>query len=84
MFGRHVIDQILNTDIDILYGIDTNAERKKERFPIYGIDDDLPKVDVVVVTVTYDEKKISDLLKEKGITKSMTIKEVINSIVERI
>jgi hypothetical protein len=48
--GETLLDELKNTDIQVAYGIDKNAESLYTDVNIVTIDDDLEEVDAIVVT----------------------------------
>lgn len=59
--GRHLFNQ-LKEMIDIRYIIDQKVAINNFNIPIFHLEDDLPKADVVIVTVTGEFKDICDIL----------------------
>lgn len=78
MLGRHLLKELFNTKIDIVYGIDKSANSLKFDIPIYFPDDVLPEIDVVVVTVVYDYHEIVAQLKRKGINNILCLEEMLD------
>lgn len=62
--GQRIIDDLENSDVEVLYGIDKRADRLSCELPIYKPEEDYPNVDVIVVTA-YDFDEISNYLQEK-------------------
>ena len=71
IYGMNYVGQTLNdefkgTDVKVLYGIDRNAETIYADIELLTIEDDLPNVDVIVVTaITYYEEIKKELHKKK-------------------
>ncbi len=51
--GNHFYEEMKNTDIEIKYAIDKNASTTDVDIEIINLEDELPKVDVIVVTATF-------------------------------
>jgi len=58
--GRHLIQLLINYKLDFRYAIDRNAKNLHMPYAVYSLEDKMPDVDVVVVTVVdqYDTIKI--------------------------
>lgn len=65
MLGNHLISELENSNIEIGYGIDNRKGSIRKKFPIYCIEDDLPEVDAVIVSVTHQFIPIYYNLKRK-------------------
>lgn len=61
--GKHVVAELNNSDVQIIYGVDQNAWSLNFNFPLYTIDDILPQVDLILITINDD--KIYKKLREK-------------------
>lgn len=51
--GIHLFHVLKNTKIDVVYGIDGNTKCDIENLHVYSVEDDLPEVDAIVVTVPF-------------------------------
>lgn len=58
--GRYLISELRTSAINIRYGIDRRAEILKAEVPILTIEDELPEVDVVVVTAVFYYDQIAE------------------------
>lgn len=65
MLGKHLIEELKNTEVEIVYGIDRRSDGINVDFPIVSPNDDLPQVDAIIVTATYDYENIKKKLKDK-------------------
>ncbi len=83
MFGRHVKKQLETTSVEVIYCIDKNHSIKDNDVSIYGIEEDIPVADVIVVCVTYDKLKIKKILKEKVNCPIVFIEQVIDYLLEK-
>ena len=82
MVGTHFLTDLEGSSITIEYGIDGKGEAIKKPFPVYTLQDDLPEVDMVVVSATYDYVNIKQSLEEKGIKKVISLDTVIGALIE--
>ena len=78
MLGRHLLKELLYAQINIIYGIDQNANNLKFDIPIYSPSEILPEADIVVVTVICDYHSIAAQLKAKGIKTIACLEEIID------
>lgn len=63
--GQTLNDELKNTDVKVLYGIDRNAEAIYSDIDVLTMEDDLEDVDVIVVTaITYFEEIKKELQKK--------------------
>ena len=63
--GETLIEELKDTNIDVIYGIDRNADSIYADVDIVSIDDDLDQVDVVVVTAITFFDEVEEKLSEK-------------------
>ena len=77
--GKHVIAELKNSDIQIIYGIDQNAHNLKFDFPLYTIEDNLPQVDLILITINDD--KVRKQLCEKYEYSVVMIRELLKQCV---
>lgn len=75
--GKHLCEELKDSEITIEYAIDIKARIMNYDFPIVEPDDDLKPVDVIIVTVTFDYENISSLLKEKTSYSIISLEKII-------
>lgn len=75
--GKHLLTELKDSPIKVIYGIDKQGQRLQYSFPVYGMDAKLPKADVIVVTVAYEFEKIYRELKQKFAGRIISIEEVL-------
>ena len=63
--GRLLVKELYINGLDVYYGIDRNRPSCQYLDRVYAVDDDLPKVDLIIVTVIYDFASISKMLSDK-------------------
>lgn len=80
--GRQLQDELSgNSEIEILYFIDKRASQYKDKDAnIYMIDDDLPVVDVVVVTPICEYTEILTELQKKNSFDIISLEDIMYSI----
>ncbi len=62
--GQRIIDDLEDSGIEVVYGVDKRADRLTYSLPIYDPSEALPEVDAVVVTA-YDFDEIAEELAGK-------------------
>lgn len=60
--GERLYDELRNTEIEVKYIIDKNISKVQAEVDVYSPDEELPKVDAIVVTATYYYDEIEDEL----------------------
>ena len=63
--GERLIEELEYTDIEIKYVVDRNADNIVARQPKYKSDDELPKVDVMIVTAILAFQDIQEDMEKK-------------------
>lgn len=75
--GQCLLKNLRNTDINVSYVIDRRANKMISEVPVLSINDKLPDVDVVIVTVLSDYYAIKNELKSKCTCDIVSINDVI-------
>lgn len=75
--GNRLYDELKNTDIEVKYAIDEKAEETYADITVYEKDDELPLVDVVIVTATFAFDEIEEELCEKIDMPIVSLEEVV-------
>ena len=78
--GKHLIQELKDTEVKISYLIDKNAPWIETEYKAYTLDDELEKVDGVIVTLVQDEKVVVEALYEKLDAKIITIMNLIGQV----
>ena len=65
--GKLLMEELAADDLEICYGVDRNAGAVSVNIPVYKPTDQLPPVDVIVVTAVYFFDEIYDTLRKNGI-----------------
>ncbi len=77
MLGRHLVEELKHSSIVLKYGIDRRTDGICLDFPVYSLNDNLPEVDLIVVTATYDYENIRKALREKVNYPMLSLSELI-------
>lgn len=75
--GKHVIAELADSEITILYGIDRSKPGIYNKIPIMGMGDPFPVVDVILVTAIYDFDEIEPILKAKTDCQVISLEEIL-------
>lgn len=78
--GICLLKELEKTSIDIKYIIDRNANKQVGEYPIFLPEDDLPDVQVLVVTPVYDYTIISEKLKKKISGSIVSLEKVLDDL----
>lgn len=65
VLGERLLDDLRDAGIDVLYGIDRKNGSMKENLQVYKPSENLPAVDVVIVTAVNDFEVIKQELEKK-------------------
>lgn len=76
-FGRNLCNELECNNIKLAYLIDKNKNVSYRDYPVYTLQDELPKADVIIVTpvILFDE--IADMLEEKMDCPILSLEDII-------
>ncbi|WP_313340230.1 glycoside hydrolase family 99-like domain-containing protein [Lacrimispora sp.] len=80
VMGKHLIEELKNTEIRLLYAIDRNPQLIYPDFEIRSVDDDFPRTDAIVVTATFEYDVIWNELKKKVDYPIVSLAHVLNEM----
>lgn len=75
--GRHLVEELRCSGIRVVYGIDRKAGLQTASLPVRCIDDELPTVDVIVVTAVFAYEEIEEKLMDKINCPIISLEEVV-------
>lgn len=78
--GMRLIKELRNTNLNIIYGIDQNATNISSDLKLLTLEDELPEVDVIIVTVLGSFQEIYDKLSTKIKCDIVAIEDIINEV----
>lgn len=78
--GQLFVSELRNSGLDVKYGIDCRAGTIAAEIPVLTMEDELPLVDVVIVTAVYYFNQIADCLKDRMECPVISIEDVLYSI----
>lgn len=76
--GCCLYDRLENTSVKIEYVMDRNMSELKKVVKTVSLDEELPKVDAVIVTVSGETERLCQLIRAKCNCKIMTLAELLN------
>jgi hypothetical protein len=79
IFGKHLYEELRGSTIEIAYGIDQQGSSICRELPIYTVEDDLPRVDAVVISVMYSYDEMIENIKKHNIN-IFLLKNIINEL----
>lgn len=77
--GKHLYEDLKDTGIEVPYAIDKNVSGSGE-VKVYNLSDNLPEVDVVVVSATFDFDAIYEQLADKVYCPIISLEEVVTNV----
>ncbi len=80
ILGNQLLADLEGSKIEIRYGIDNRKESIRKNFPVYCIEDDLPEVDLVIVSVTQHYMQIYFQLRKKLKCDVMSLNEILEEL----
>ncbi len=80
MLGRHLLEELREGPVRVLYGIDVRKGQIKADIPMYALCDELPEADAVIVTVDYDFETIKKELEKKSQYKVISLTQIIDEL----
>lgn len=74
--GKHLYSKLAGTSVNILCIIDRYITQGSDGIPVKKMEDDLPQVDAIIVTVTFDFERIRYQLKKKNMGRIISMEEI--------
>ncbi|GFI42507.1 hypothetical protein IMSAGC018_00168 [Lachnospiraceae bacterium] len=78
--GKRLVKELSGSEVEIVYGIDRNVENIYSEISVIKIDDSLPNVDAIIVTLVDGFDEISNILLEKTDCPIIAIEDIVNEI----
>lgn len=80
LIGECLYVELLNEGVDVRYGIDGKSRANIEGIKIYKPTDELPEVDVIIVTAVSDYEIIKKKMQDRVKGKIYSIKDILNEV----
>lgn len=78
--GKQLFEELQRNNVTVRYFIDRDAAYMKEKVPVYTPDQDLERVDMVIVTLTQKDEGLRTILNNKVRTVVWYIDELLNRV----
>jgi len=75
--GNRLYEELKDSEIDVKYAIDKNAESTYSELTVIDLDEDMEPVDVILVTAFFAFEEIQETLEEKVDYPIVSIEDVI-------
>ena len=75
--GERLYDELQGSDVEVCYAIDKRADNLYADVDVYTLEEELPEVDVIVVTAVSFFDSISDELAEKTDVPVVSLEDII-------
>ncbi len=75
--GENLLEELGANDIEVIYAIDRNADKLSAEVSLYRPEDELPCVDVIIVTAFYFFDEIQDYLQGRVDCPVLSIEDLI-------
>lgn len=75
--GNRLYEELKGTSIEIAYAIDKNSSSIYSELDFYELEDELPKVDVIVITATFAFDEIVKTLEENVDMEVVSLEDVV-------
>lgn len=75
--GKRLYEDIKDSNVNVVYGIDNAIEKIYTELPIYKVTDELPQADMIVVTPLLEFDTIKKQLEEKTSAKIVSVEDVV-------
>lgn len=79
--GAHLFYELVKGDIEVVFGIDKNSENVQFPIKVYAPDQQIPKVDAIVITVIDKYGEISKMLNEKNDCQMIPLEDIIQELI---
>lgn len=77
MLGKHLLKELIHSSVEIKCMIDRNNIQEEFDIPILNISQQIPQVEAIIVTPSYDFKNIKMILENKGFNNIICIEELL-------
>lgn len=78
--GKYLVEELAESSVKVVYGIDRRAKKMTAEFPIFTIEDMFPEVDVIIVTAVYFFDEIDIQLRNKLNCPIVSLEDVLYTI----
>lgn len=82
MMGQHLISELSESEVEIVYGIDQKAEFIDASIPVYKPEAPFPLVDAIIITTLFDVEIIKSRIAPKITCRIVLLDEIIMNMIE--
>lgn len=79
--GECLYGELEDSKVQVIYGIDRKAKDYEGSLRIYELEENLPKVDMIILTMTEKSQKLEETLKNRGMI-CMHLEQILNNMTE--
>lgn len=80
MLARHLLTELLETDIVVEYIIDKSNRKKSLEYEVKNLEDHLPQVDAVIITIVDEFDSIYRNLKKRMCSRFFSLYEIVSEM----
>lgn len=80
--GKRLIEELQNDNFVVEYAVDAKADMLFADFPLYLAKDELPDIDVMIVTVLYEFEEIKMQMPDRLKEKCISLETIVNYLWE--
>lgn len=78
--GKQLYEELKTHNVSIRYFIDRDAAYMEEEVPVYTLEEQPEKVDIIIVTLTKKDENFRKVLENKAKTTVWYIEELLNKV----
>lgn len=78
--GNRLYEELKNTEVEVKYAIDKNAESTYSELDVMDIDDEMPQVDVVIITAVFAFDEIMENIEDKFDCPIISLEDVVYEV----
>ena len=78
--GKHLLEELKHTQVEVIYAIDQNKGSFSVGIPVYSIENELPEVDMIVMTMV-ESNYLEWILKSKLNCNIITINQLLDECI---
>lgn len=80
LMGRHLFFELLGSNIEVAYGIDQQGQNLNKDLCVYRPDEEFPSVDAVIIAVAFSYEDIANMLKKKGVSNIIILRDILSEL----
>ena len=80
--ANHLMEDIKESDINVVCAIDIGAINKYSHFPVITLDEEIPDADCIVVTPVHEAEAIKESLKNRTSVPVLSLLDILDECVK--